>query len=338
MEWVDKESWLVILIIVCLTCLALIDILPIKYGAAVIIVAGITMLRGNMNILGWCVVLLICIFSQWGIGQFVVQHSFGLQYIGESNIYSAAAGVAKFGNGIVRSYGPFEHANVFGGINLLGLILATWLCKSKNSLALKSLIMFILGMGIFVSFSRATLLGSIILCLIAIAVKEFRKTGILLLKILLILFIIFSPLLIIRANDSNDAAISERMRGYQWNYQLIKSHSLWVGLGTSNYKMELKKYLEMSGVEYKPWEIDYVHSIPLLIFAQIGLIGSSVILIVILASMIKTKNKCMLLFTGTLMPTLLLDHYWITQLSALIFLLTTIWVLSSEKIDSKKYV
>lgn len=338
MKMTKIRSILLVIVNLSLFYSVIIDVKIIKYILYGIVIGYLVSRKNEKYVIRWSLILIICIFTQWGIGQFIVQHSFGLQIIGESIINTSVSGVAKFGNGIIRGYGPFEHANVFGGINLLGLVLATWLCKSKNSLALKYLMMFIFGMGIFVSFSRAALLGSIILCLVAIASNEFRKTGIVLLKIIIILFIIFSPLLIIRANDSKDTALNERMRGYKWNIQMIKSHNIWLGLGTSNYKMELKKNLEMFGVEYKPWEIDYVHSVPLLVFAQSGILGSSAMLIIILLWMIKTMNIDVILITGSLMPTLLLDHFWITQTPALIFLLAAIWVLTSEKMDRKKYV
>ncbi len=62
----------------------------------------------------------------WGIAQYVKQSGFGLWQLGESILGKTVPGVAKLdvaGDKIVRAYGSLPHANLFGALMLIGVIL-----------------------------------------------------------------------------------------------------------------------------------------------------------------------------------------------------------------------
>lgn len=287
-------------------------------------------LKGK-QLLAWSFILIVCIFVQWGMGQFIGQQDLGLRLIGESILSSSIDGVAKFGNGIVRGYGPFEHANIFGGICLLALIMEDHLRIRGGNILINNVIIFTLGIGIFVSFSRSAMLGWFLLAISAVILNKRNRQALAMIGILLIFIIVLWPLLSQRFNDGRDVAASERVRGYIWSMELMKIHNPWYGLGLYNYKMELKNYLDSESITYHPWEVDYVHSVPLLVTSQIGIISGSVFMIVALIWLVKNVPGRSVVMLSSLLPVFLLDHFYLTAPVALLYLALTVILLRPVK-------
>jgi hypothetical protein len=328
----NNNPWLIILCALGLFCLALIDNCIAQFGLMAVLLAAILLLDSHCKqVLGWSFVLIICFFAQWGIGQFILQHDLGLRLIGESILGVSINGVAKFGNGIVRGYGPFEHANIFGGICLLALLVAERLLVYSHNTLIRYVIIFTLGLGVFVSFSRAAIFGWILLAVVVVILYRGSRRARTMSIIIVLFTIVLWPLLFQRLSDSRDVAGSERIKGYLWSAEIMKTHSAWYGLGLYNYKMELRNYLNDQAISYHPWEVDYVHSVPLMVMAQIGMLSGSVLIIAMLFWLVKILPGRSMIMMGSLLPVLCLDHFYITQPVALIYLTLAVIILRSEK-------
>jgi hypothetical protein len=324
----------------------------------------------GVRLVGCIFVAVILFQSQWGLAQFIFQRDLGLNVLGESRLSSEMRGVAKFdfdscvndcgedaGEKTIRSYGPFQHANVFGGAMAIGLMaVALFVVSARNSfkfvskdhVVLLSTVLF-LFVGLLVSFSRSAYLAAgIMLCVFGVVrlssnkyegVKRIIHRYGVYFMFFVIVALLFSPLLIARFTDGEDVAIVERVGGASWAVSLIENNSWWQGVGPGAYKESLKEYLDWQNVTYQPWQIDSVHSVPLLIIVEWGLLLSFILLLLFLTMLKKyyfNKWQWFLL----LIPIVLFDHYVVTQIAPMV--LVMVWALLlyhftlSEKVDLKR--
>lgn len=263
---------------------------------------------------------LICaltLYAQWGIAQFIVQHDLGMQRIGESVLNTTIPGVASFYVGsekFIRAYGPFGHSNSFAGALLLGIIiLYRYKSKLMSPLFVYST-MFVLTLGIIVSFSRTALMG-----LLIIAILSGLKRNWVTLSPIIIGFFLFIPLLLSRSLDTHGAAAHERLLGLEWFTNIVTIESLVRGFGIGNYTHVLTEYLQNNFITHNPWDIAPIHSAPLLLIAELGILISIPLFVFILRFIMRNR----LWFLIALLPSLMLDHYFATQLSPLVLLITT---------------
>lgn len=288
------------------------------------------------KVLSIVIILALVMHAQWGIAQFIMQRDLGLYLLGETRINVEDAGVAKFAIGsekLVRAYGPYAHANSLGGALSFGLLLvAVWITKEKKIPMLHSSFLWpILGLlllGIMVSFSRTAYLSSGFILLILACYLSWPKQWLVWkwFGLLILLGLIFMPLLVTRLNDIEDRAISERVVGTGWSIALIAKQQWWQGMGWGKYPEKLKIYLEEQGATYEPWQIDYVHSVPLLVTAELGVAFTSLLTVAVVGLLlIFYRNEWWWLW-GVL-PLVLFDHYMVTQLTPMLLLLTTIIIL-----------
>ncbi|MFH1354444.1 MAG: O-antigen ligase family protein [bacterium] len=271
-------------------------------------------------------IFVLLLHAQWGLAQFVTQDDLGLYLIGETRLDAAKSGIAKFTldqNKMIRAYGPFPHPNSFGGGLSLGLLAyATWLFGMKKKTLLRdgiaNIVLVFLLLGIIVSFSRSTYLsaGFTMLIFFALTIKRMNWHWLIL---LMTMVLVFSPLLIARVNDVEDAAVSERLVGARWALALID----WRGIGVGEYKVALQKYLDAHGVHYEPWQIDYVHNVPILIAVESGLAVIMLLAggLLLLLKMFYADRWWWLL---PLLPLILFDHYMVTQLAPMASML--VWL------------
>lgn len=311
----------------------------------------------GVRLVGYLFIAIILIQSQWGLAQFIIQRDLGFYLLGESKLSSEMHGVAKFDinncvndceqdrdQKLIRSYGPFQHANVFGGVMLIGLmavvLLIVWSADNskiridmRGRVALLSSIFF-LFLGLLVSFSRSAYLAAGIMLFIFSVVKLSSVQGAWIrnlfiayrhyFAVLIILIVLFSPLLIARFTDSEDVAITERVDGASWAVSLISNSFWWQGVGPGAYKNALGEYLDQHNIVYQPWQIDSVHSVPLLIVAEWGLMLSFILVLLLLIIMVKQYSKMWRWFMP-FVPIMLFDHYMITQSAPMV--LAMVWVL-----------
>lgn len=241
--------------------------------------------------------------SQWGIAQFVVQHDLGFQLIGESILSADAPAVAKFafnGAKLIRAYGPYPHANIFGGVMVLAV---AGIVLTKRPLWIRWILPIVL-LAILLSFSRAAYLG----CAVVLVVwgrRHIRNW----LPILLI-SIALSPLILMRFTDSDDQALVERLRGYTWATTIITQHPITDGSGLRAYERTLETMLQRDEIPHNAWEVAPVHSVPLLLGAEFGLLPAAVIIGLSLLFLAPGRS----IVVAAMLPSLLLDHYYLTNI------------------------
>lgn len=290
----------------------------------------------GVRVLSIVIILALVMHAQWGIAQFIIQRDLGLYLLGETRINVEGAGVAKFAIGsekLVRAYGPYPHANSLGGGLSFGLLLvAVWMTKEKKISMLHSSFLWpILGLlllGIMVSFSRTAYLSSGFILLILACYLSWPKQRLVWkwFGLMILLGLIFMPLLIARLNDIEDRAINDRIVGTGWSIALIAKQQWWQGMGWGKYPEKLKVYLDEQGTAYKPWQIDYVHSVPLLVTAELGVASTSLLTVATVGLLlIFYRNEWWWLLGVS--PLVLFDHYMVTQLTPMLLLLTTIVIL-----------
>ena len=132
-----------------------------------------------------------------GIGQFLVQHDLGLQFLSEpviaphmDNIATFTLSNGEFFNGllpwidrghsvILRAHGTFDHPNVFGGYLLISLFLSYYIFMTGKKPWIRPLLLVFIPIQIFtliLTFSRGSVFAWLIGTLLFFAVGLMRKT------------------------------------------------------------------------------------------------------------------------------------------------------------------
>lgn len=285
--------------------------------AALLIYSLQTMPKKNMGIIILCCITL---YAQWGIAQFVIQRDLGLFKIGESVLNQSTPGVASFyiqGEKIIRAYGPFAHANSFGGVMLLGIILLLLLKKNISNPLWERSVMVVLTLAVILSFSRAAIIGGVIAYAIFYRTLYWKKIipiGIVMLVLL--------PLFLLRSFDSHGVALTDRSTGVSWYLNMFDAQTFIRGFGIGNYSHALRTYLAEHSIAHDPWDVAPIHSVPLLLVAEYGIIISSFIFIFLFRFIKKYKAW----YLVALIPSIALDHYFATQFSPLVFLILTSYI------------
>jgi hypothetical protein len=263
----------------------------------------------------------IALYSQWGIAQFIAQRDLGMSVIGESRIDPTSRAIASFylnDQKYIRGYGPFAHSNSLSGSIALGCILLTFIFpkqvgRHQHRVYLYA-ILAMFALGSLTTFSRAGILASGI-SLIVIGIRGNYKVFI----PIFLSCILFLPILFGRSFDSHGVALADRAEGFTWLREMETPSDLVRGYGIGNYETALKKYLEKNSVPHNMWDIAPIHSVPLLLFTELG---APLFLILCSITILFFLGSSMWIIIA-LLPPLLLDHYFVTQLGPLLWLITS---------------
>lgn len=278
------------------------------------------------------------------ITQFILNHSIGLNLLGESPLAANLDGVAKTiigGIKHIRAYGTFPHPNILALFLLVAGIINVYLFKVSNSkkyrIYLISLFIF-LGVALFLTFSRVAWLLALIfwgyyiykskiLNFNFLFFRKYKNKRSFLFPLMIILILItgliyFAPDIWWRINPflpSTWDSLNIRMVVFEKSWVLIKSHFWGVGIG--NFVIAIAYQL----VGYPVWMAEPVHNTFILILAEIGLLGLlsfMSILIFIFRSFAKIPDFVKSIF-GILFVYMFFDHcFWdIRQTQFLLFLL-----------------
>lgn len=270
------------------------------------------------------VLAVLTLHAQWGIVHFVIQDDLRMYRLGETQLDQHQAGVAKFQSGavtdnrkVIRAYGPYAHANSLAGSLVVGMCL---LLMTGTSLPPKVLaaIILTLTLGLLVTFSRAAWVAAGIALLIYFLMdlpprkmQQRQKGRVVLIMCLATLVCI--PLLLSRTDDPQDRAVTERKRGALWAVELLREYD-GRGVGIGNYQMALQKLLANKEA-YEPWEIAPVHSVPLLLVAEWGMLPALAAGVAVGRALKRRLRSATTWYLLCLLPVLLLDHYLITQVA-----------------------
>ncbi|MEZ4180315.1 MAG: O-antigen ligase family protein [Candidatus Doudnabacteria bacterium] len=273
--------------------------------------------------------LLVCLGAIQSIiliAQFGLQHSLGLQILGESVFSSSIINSSKIISNIgitVRPYGLFPHPNIIGGLLVPILIINLYLLnksKQKNVAAISVILASIILVGIFLSFSRISEFSALV-CGFSFLMKLIWDRNFLKIKQLLpiILLTIFLSILILPIQFSRSlqskTSINERKIYAQSSIAMIKDHLL-IGVGSGQNYFNIQKY---SKTNLAPWETQPVHSVILIALSEFGLLGIALILLIF--SKIKkiphgefhhVEKFWIYLLIIAILPALLFEHYYYT--------------------------
>lgn len=269
---------------------------------------------------------ILAIHAQWGITNFLMQRDLGLQFIGESNLVIGAPATATFtlyNQKTLRAYGPFPHPNSLAGSLLLGSVLIGIIFTRVHSRTYIMSILLLYTLAIILSGSRLAWIGLLLVAVISTsryirACHKFRNN---LAFAILLPMTVLSPLMIYRVTDANSKAASERMIGFEYWYSIVNSQSIiFSGVGFDNYIPYLRGMVPITQQETDPWNIAPVHSLPLLVIAELGLVPFVIMAIAYFYAVQRNSR----IWIAPVLPALMLDHYFYTQAFPLLLLLSLI--------------
>lgn len=233
------------------------------------------------GLLLWIFIFVGSIQSIIALTQFTLQHSIGINLLGESPLAISTYGVAKIvshGTTFIRGYGTLPHPNILSALLVISSLLNLHLLNNalhKYQRVILSVSFFLITMGVFVSFSRAGLLVFAIGLTTWGVVTLFRKKSFLIMRKVLIVPIsiiisslIFMPWLLTRANIQ-DQASTERSVYNHAGVEILKNN--WViGTGPGTNLFHMKQKLEN---QLEEWNIQPIHNYWLITVAEWGIIG-----------------------------------------------------------------
>lgn len=233
-----------------------------------------------------------------GLFQFIFQLTFASKYLGLAIHPAWEAGssivVGNFGR-LLRTYGSFPHPNIFGGYLFIILLAGFLFFNKKEKLSLVSYLF--LGFTIltmFFTFSRAALLASGFLFLGFLVYSFVNKNKIMkklsIFSLVLFIALLFSLWPVFQSRLSSGSinevqSIEERTSGIGQSLFLL-SENKWFGVGISNFTFALHN----SNPNLDPWVFQPVHNVGLLIFTELGIVGSLLFILVIISSVVYFRN------------------------------------------------
>jgi O-antigen ligase len=187
-----------------------------------------------------------------------------------------SAAIYFSGGAWLRAYGLTFHPNVLGGLLAIGiLLLSLWLRQKRAFIAL-----ILLAGGLFFTFSRSAWIAAGILApilwfrLAQLDRSVKRHMRILLLSGMIgvgILFAWFMPQVITRLNPFTHIAeytsLSGRGEMLRITLETFASHPL-TGIGAGNFPLQMRSYPTLD-------EPQFVHNVPLLLAAEVGILGAA---------------------------------------------------------------
>jgi len=229
--------------------------------------------------------------------QTISQSSLGgiFYWFGERSYSSSSLGMARISllnYDFVRAPSFFSHPNSLSGY----LLVILYLCFNfKEKLLTKIIVYF----GILLTFSKAALLGLLIIL--------FRIDS-----SLLSLLLVFISIAQIFPNQLQISwqPISDRVLLLKQTGKIIGSNPLF-GVGIGNYISSLAEHLPGSFLTHS--HLQPVHNLPLLIISETGIAGLIGIVVLVKNFIQKNKNKIkIMMFISLILVTGLFDHYWWT--------------------------
>ncbi len=266
-----------------------------------------------------------------GLWQFWSQNAIANKYLGLAAHTASELGVAVIETGagrFLRSYGSFDHPNIFGSIMALGALITLYLVLrekfSKREQVLALVVFLILVAGMISSFSRAAVfafvisLGALFLTQQKIFWPKVGSFVMGLVVLVTLALLTYQPLLVARTDLAarlEAKSVNERVSYFWQSGEIISSHPV-RGVGLGGYIVGLM--LNENG--FPAWYYQPVHNYWLLVWAELGIFGLLAILLLwfgVLEESLKNKSWPIWLF---LFLVSMLDHWMWTQSSALLII------------------
>ena len=267
-----------------------------------------------------------------GFLQFLSQKSVGVWFLGESIIDEFSVNVARFpvfGAPLLRAYGTMAHANILAGFLVLGVIacLFLWINKEqkkirtfgdflKNRLffrAVISICLFVIFVGIILTFSRSGWIVSLWATILSLCVGIFyprtrRQTihlGITVCILFAILFMSLGWMIFPRATLSrNEPSVNYRVLYNNIGRDIVFQKPLGVGMGNQIFFSKESGLYEKYGI-YKNIDRQPIHNLYLLIMSELGIFGIISFLYIIAVATLFSFKKKFFVFLKSPPP-----HFW----------------------------
>ncbi len=281
--------------------------------------------------IAWTVIVSAVLQSIIGIGQFLFQVVPGSTILGMASQSADVLGasVIETASGRwLRAYGSFPHPNILGAWLVLALVLALERWRrftSRDAVAYGSF--FLLAFGLLATFSRAAWLAFFVVLAYDVAKTVIRRCvrqvsdsesahattliGLAVATVFLFAWLYPEPFfsritthdrLTIRSN-------AERMSGISEGWQLIRQHPF-LGVGAGNYGLGVRRDVAPG---HDAWHYQPVHNVPLLVWAELGIVGVLLITAFIFFIAVRQLYTIPLLDSGMLLVPLAIlgffDHY-----------------------------
>lgn len=186
----------------------------------------------------------------------------------------------------LRAYGSFPHPNVFGGYLAVGALAVVALAKGekKNGKRVLLVIALLLTVALVLTGSRSAILGLLLGIGLAGLVQRMKNTAKARMAVIPIALVVIGGALIasfaapsivagIRGGGATeDRSLMERMIQYA-NYPRVVADDIVLGSGLGTYVIEAAEV--EPGLEV--WAYQPIHNVPLLILAEIGLLGALIV-------------------------------------------------------------
>jgi hypothetical protein len=286
------------------------------------------------------------------VGQYIKQGSLGLTFLGEPELGADYLNVAKVdlgGGKILRSYGTFPHANLFGGYMFVCLALLIQQINKHNLLRYIHFLVFFL-IGLLISFSRSAWLATLVFTM-AILLQKAVKTNWKQLVLLIVsgLFILvvlgLDQVILARIMNFSIQNWDDRMLFSGIAKEMVAANPI-AGVGLGGFIGNMSVY--QSGV-LSPWLFQPAHNLFLMVASESGMVGLLVWLIFLFSGirmifesmkrLVLTQKfpaKVLLALFCGMMVLAALDHYMYTLWSGQVLLFMTIGLIYLDYRDHLK--
>ncbi len=305
--WYQTIKWLEVLVLALYISQTFMSEVQFKIAAFIIFISALTQ-------------------AALGLVQFHVQHSLGLNLLGEYIPPFGTSGLATIetlSGKVIRAYGTFPHPNILGAFLVFGLVCGLYLVSRATLAARKILIglsLILIFLGLFVTFSRLAWLGAI-LSIFAFTFyymkqKDWSKVMIIIMVTIVSCATIglwFHQTLKARVLDTDQTSLADRYLFNRLGMDLSAHYPL-LGVGVGNYIEALKDLYPL-----QPWQNQPAHNIFIFISAELGVLGAILFIIILFEIFSAFKNIPWnpLVFTLALLGIIFLlmsqfDHYFVT--------------------------
>ncbi len=277
-----------------------------------------------------------------GLIQFSLQHSIGLNILGEPPISILTYGVAKIvahGTTFIRIYGFLPHPNILAGILVMLSLLNLYLLNNVHKISSRGMFIatyYLSVLGMFLCFSRGGIIAFAISTTIFAVLTTLQDGIIPMLKklyfiplILITLIFIFYPWYQSK-NNLSDQSVLLRSQYNQTAIKIVKTNWL-LGTGAGTNLLHMKQGLEIK-LEY--WDIQPVHNYFLIVISEFGIIGIIWIIFLIYLGIQLIRQVCsdlkhkisnswritLISITIAVFILMQIDHYFYTNWSAQVIL------------------
>lgn len=271
-------------------------------------------------------VLAISIFWQSSLMllQFTLQRSLGFWFVGERSFSADTPSIAHiyiFGKQLLRPYGTFPHPNVAAAFFVVAFIILSARQRSKVE-KLNIFASAISLLSVFSTFSKGAAIA-----LFASLVLMVKKPFYLSLVFFLAAFSAF--ILFKNLPEAQVASIAERLVLSQAALEIIFKNPLF-GVGSANFVHTLSAFNLFSIADVRL--LAPVHNVFLLIFAEEGIIGLFLFIMLLYAAFKNISARWQFALAFALIVFLTVDHFlWTLQQGRFLFWLSLAYILRLDK-------